>query len=187
MKEHLLYKQLDYALWATSSCRFLSFRKYKSIYISLQILIICLSFLLICIGILNITEYKISNMIPKENLDISVLIISIFIFSLSIYLPSLSNKVNLLHDNATDIASLLRMLKLAKNEENLKDISISYDRYLKQINHDNIDFYRWINFEKDSKYKHGVFKSLLYLILWHFYSKIVYILCFIIIFLIIIR
>lgn len=176
MKDNTLYKQLDNALWVTNGCRFLSHKKYKSIYISLQILVIFLSFLLICIGILNITGNKLLTNISKENLDILLLIISIFVFSLSISLPSLSNKVNLMHENATNIASLLRMLKLAKNEKDLENISNNYDRYLIQTNHDTIDFNRWSDTIENPKYNHGKIEAFLYLIVWHFYSKFVYIL-----------
>lgn len=132
-----------------------------------------LTFTLICISILNLTNQPIT-FIEKTEMDTLMLIISIFLFALSIYFPSLSNRVKQLHENATNINGLLRTLKLAKSPKDLEKISESYAKYELQLNHDTIDYNRWCDTINSSRYNHGFFKKTYYLFLWHFYANFIY-------------
>ena len=100
-----LEKQLDKALWISKGSRFKTYHKYKSIYNILKFFNILLSFILICISILIIGKFE--TLIDADIMNILLLIIAIYIFTISIYLPILELKVKTIFDNATEISYLL--------------------------------------------------------------------------------
>lgn len=174
IEEKALYKQLDTGLWITAGSRFLSHKKYKSIYNSFVIVSVLLTFSLICISILNLNNLQIT-IVTEKSMNTSILIISIFLFSLSIYMPLLSTKVRLLHENATKINGLLRKLKLAKNDKDLERILDLYNDYELQLNHDTIDYNRWCDTIKNDKYNHNSLEKYYFLLVWYSYAKFIYI------------
>lgn len=169
-EETKLYKQLDDGIWATKGSRFLTHKKYKSIFNFLKLFNTLFSFVLICIGI-----YKLSGMCIADKyilpIDILSLILAIYIFTSSFYLYTLEQKVNIIFNNATELSKLLRDLKLIKKVEDLQKISDDYNKLEKELNQDAIDYKMWCNQVTHSKHKNSCLSGLYYDILWHFYSK----------------
>ena len=163
-----LFNQLDEGMWVTKGSRLLTYRKYNSIHSILKCLNTVFSFVLIIIAIYKIGSYDFFNGQYDKQIDIILLIISIYIFSVSFYLPILELKVNKIFDNATNISYLLRKLKLAKNGLDLDDISVKYHKLEEELNHDDIDYKMWCNSINCDKHNKGtIFDTLL----WHIYSK----------------
>lgn len=104
-----------------------------------------------------------------------MIIVSIFLFALSIFMPLLSTRVQLLHENATNINGLLRTLKLAKSDKDLERISDAYTEYENQLNHDSIDYNRFCGSVNIQNNNTGLFYTPLYFLTWHFYAKFIYI------------
>ena len=169
-KEEELYNQLDDGIWSSKGSRFLPHKKYKYILNLLKFFNTSFSFLLICIGI-----YKISGKSFLANytveIDILLLILSIYIFSSSFYLYILEQKVNSIFNNATDLSKLLRELKLVENSKDLCNISHTYNKLEKELNQDYIDYKMWCNQIVNKKHKNGCFEGTYYFVLWHIYSK----------------
>ncbi len=163
-----LFNQLDEGMWVTKGSRLLTYRKYNSIHSILKCLNTVFSFVLIIIAIYKIGSYDFFNGQYDKQIDIILLIISIYIFSVSFYLPILELKVNKIFDNATNISYLLRKLKLAKNGLDLDDISVKYHELEEELNHDDIDYKMWCNSINCDKHNKGtIFDTFL----WHIYSK----------------
>lgn len=163
-----LFDQLDEGMWITKGSRLLTYRKYNSIHSILKCLNTVFSFVLIVIAIYKIGSYNFFNGQYDRQIDIILLIISIYIFSISFYLPILELKVNKIFNNATNISYLLRKLKLASDGDEQDKISVEYNLLEQELNHDEIDYKMWCNSICSSKYKkYGVSAS----ILWHLYSK----------------
>lgn len=163
-----LFNQLDEGMWVTKGSRLLTYRKYNSIHSILKCLNTVFSFVLIIIAIYKIGSYDFFNGKYDKPIDIILLIISIYIFSVSFYLPILELKVNKIFNNATNISYLLRKLKLASNGLDLDDISVKYHNLEEELNHDEIDYQMWCNTIDSKKHNKGGFWVS---VLWHIYSK----------------
>lgn len=169
-KEIELYNQLDDGIWSSKGSRFLTHKKYKSILNLLKFFNTSFSFLLICIGI-----YKISGKTFLEQytieVDVLLLVLSIYIFSSSFYLYILEQKVNNIFNNATDLSKLLRDLKLVKTNDDLSEVSDKYNKLEKELNQDYIDYKMWCNQVIHNKHKNDCLEGTFYFIVWHIYSK----------------
>lgn len=166
-----LYDQLDEGIWVTKGTRFLTHRKYKSIYNLLKLLNTVLAFLLIVISIYQIGGYQYQGGIYEKCISILSLIFAIYIFAMSFYLSILELKVKTIHDNATNLSCLLRKLKLATDDVTLNSISNEYCKLEKELNHDKIDYKYWCNEVKSSKHQNSWCEKVYYFLLWHLYSK----------------
>jgi len=164
-----LKRQLDKALWTTKGARFKSYHKYKSILNIVKFLNILLSFLLISIAICNISGVEL--IINEKYINIILLIISIYIFTSSIYFPLLEGKVKLIFTNATEISKLLIKLKLITSNKKLLRLSDQYSELEKELNHDEIDYKIWCNEQRSISNNYSCIYKLYIYLLWHFYSK----------------
>ena len=164
-----LKKQLDTALWKSKGSRFKTYHKYKSIYNILKFFNTFLSFILICISIVTIGKFQIP--INTDIMNILLLIIAIYIFTISIYLPTLELKVKILFDNATEISYLLRKLKIITTIEELSKLSDDYLKLEKVVNHDELDYKIWCSLNNCEKASNCFIKEAYIIFIWNFYAK----------------
>jgi len=170
-EEKKLYNQLDDGIWATKGTRFLTYRKYKSIFNLLKSFNTIFSFLLIVIGIYKIGGFSFIDSNYDKPIDILLLILSIYIFSTSFYISTMDIKINRILKNATNLSYLLRKLKLVTNTQDLSNISDDYKKLEDELNHDYIDYKKWCNINGSNKHKNSCFGEIYYGCLWSFYSK----------------
>lgn len=161
--------QLDKALWTTKGARFKSYSKYRMIHNSLKFLNTLFSFVLIVIAILQISQVITLDKTMNDYLGIVMLILSVYIFANSFYLPLLNERNKTLFKNAVKISYLLRKLKLAKNEIDLENISKQYFRLETSINHDEIDYLMW-SLEQRIDTNMGILETVFIKIKWYLYA-----------------